>query len=133
MLEPPLPWLFSEHFDYTKQERLFHYQPSQLVGIIYGAKMLETEKNRIKELLKERRDWRVYHDNENIIEFSFIEYDAVLSSNQREVEIKPTGLLTYNTIPTSDPNFDRLYKEMLDGWGWERYQNGSGSRKMKVD
>ncbi|MBP1618251.1 MAG: hypothetical protein H6Q14_2078 [Bacteroidetes bacterium] len=133
MLEPPLPSLFGEHFDYTKQERLFHYQPSQLVGIIYGAKMLEPEKNRIKELLKERRDWRVYHDNENIIEFSFIEYDAVLSSNQREVEIMPTGLLSYNTIPTSDPNFDRLYKEMLDGWGWERYQNGSGSRKMKVD
>lgn len=133
MLEPPLPWLFGEHFDYTKQERLFHYQPSQLVGIIYGAKMLETEKNRIKELLKERRDWQVYYNNENIIEFSFIEYDAVLSSNQREVEIKPTGLLSYNTIPASDPNFDRLYKEMLDGWGWERYQNGSGSRKVKVD
>jgi hypothetical protein len=131
MLEPPLPWLFGEHFDYTKQERLFHYQPSQLVGIIYGAKMEATEKNRIKELLKERRDWQVYHDNENTIEFSFIEFDAVLSSNQREVEIKPTGLLSYNTILTSDQNFDRLYKEMLDGWGWERYQNGS--RKMKVD
>jgi hypothetical protein len=131
MLEPPIPWLFGEHFDYTKQERLLHYQPSQLVGIIYGARMEATEKNRIKELLKERRDWRVYDDNKKTIEFSFIEFDAVLSSNQREVEIKPAGLLSYNTMPTSDPNFDRLYRELLDGWGWERYQNGS--RKMKVD
>jgi hypothetical protein len=131
MLQPPMPWLFGEHFDYSKQERLFHYQPSQLVGIIYGARMEATEKNRIKELLKERRDWRVYPDEYGTKEFSFIEYDAVLSPNQREVVIKPTGLLTYSTMPTTDPNFDRLYNELLDGWGWERHKNGS--RKMKID
>jgi hypothetical protein len=131
MLQPPMPWLFGEHFDYSKQERLLHYQPSQLVGIIYGARMEETEKNRIKELLKERRDWRVYPDEEGTKEFSFIEYDAVLSPKQREVLIKPTGLLSYTTMPTTDPNFDRLYNELLDGWGWERHKNGSS--KMKVD
>lgn len=131
MLQPPLPWLFGEHFDYSKQERLFHYQPSQLVGIIYGARMEAPEKNRIKELLKERNDWRFYLDNEKILEFSFVEYDAILSPNQREVLIKPTGLLSHTTIPATDPNFDRLYNEMLDGWGWERYKNGS--KKMKVE
>lgn len=131
MLQPPTPWLLGEHFDYSKQERLFHYQPSQLVGIIYGARMEATEKNRIKELLKERRDWRVYPDEEGAKEFSFIEYDAVLSPKQREVVIKPTGLLTYTTIPITDPSFDKLYKELLDGWGWERHKNGS--RKIKVD
>jgi hypothetical protein len=131
ILKPPMPWLFGDHFDYTKQERLFHYQPSQLVGIIYGAKMEMTEKNRLKELLKERREWRTYSVDEKMKEFSFIEYDAALSPNQREVVIKPTGLLSYITMSTSDPDFERLYKELLDGWGWERHKNGS--RKMKVD
>lgn len=131
MLQPPLPWLFGEHFDYTKQERLFHYQPSQLAGIIYGARMETSDKNRIKELLKERNEWRFYLDNEKVIEFSFVEYDAVLSPNQREVVIKPTGMLSYKIILPTDPDFDRLYKEMPDGWGWERYKNGS--KKIKVD
>ena len=131
MLQPPLAWLFGEHFDYTKQERLFHYQPSQLTGIIYGARMETVEKDRIKELLRERRDWHAYQEEEKIEDFSFFEFDAVLSPNQRSVIIKPTGLLSYMTMPPTDPNFDRLYNEWLDGWGWERRKNGS--RKMKYD
>ncbi len=39
ILPPPPSWLFGGHFDYSKQERLFHYEPSQLAGIIYGSRM----------------------------------------------------------------------------------------------
>ena len=131
MLQPPIPWLFGEHFDYTQQERLFHYQPSQLVGIIYGARMEVTEKNRIKEILKESRDWLSYSAMEKTIEFNFVEFEANLATNQRKVEIIPTGLMTYHTIPVSDPDFNRLYQEWQDGWGWERHDRGS--RKIKVD
>ncbi|HZL08387.1 MAG TPA: DUF2971 domain-containing protein [Prolixibacteraceae bacterium] len=131
MLQPPIPWLFGEHFDYTQQERLFHYQPSQLVGIIYGARTEVSEKNRIKEILKERSDWLSYSAIEKTIEFNFVEFEAKLATNQRKVEIIPTGLMTYHTIPVSDPDFNRLYQEWQDGWGWERHNKGI--RKIKVD
>src|SRR5665648_867808 len=106
MLQPPIPWLFGEHFDYTQQERLFHYQPSQLVGIIYGARTEVSEKNRIKEILKERSDWLSYSAIEKTIEFNFVEFEAKLATDQRKVEIIPTGLMTYHTIPVSDPDFN---------------------------
>jgi hypothetical protein len=131
ILQPPPPWLFGEHFEYTKQERLFHYQPGQLAGIIYGARMELSEKNRIKELLRERQSWRSYSDGSEVTEFDFFEFDAQLSTNQRHVTNKPTGLLSYKTIEPSDQNFERLYKEWQEGWGHIRFANGS--RKIKVE
>jgi hypothetical protein len=49
ILNEPIAWLFGEHFDFSQEERLLHYQPTQLVGIILGALMEQKLK---KEYMK---------------------------------------------------------------------------------
>jgi len=131
MLRPPIPFLFGEHFDFTKQERLFHYEPSQLVGIIYGARMELPEKNRIREILRERREWDIDFTKQKRIEFNFVEFEAKLSTKQRSVEVMPTGIITWQRIGVNDKNFERLYKEWQEGWGHER--DGVSSKRIKVN
>jgi hypothetical protein len=131
ILPPPPPWLFGEHIEYTKQERLFHYDPSQLVGIIYGARMASAEKNRIKEILQERKDWIDYNLTHKRIDFNFVEFEAKLSTMQRTVEISPLGIDTYKFIAVEEEDFVRLYKDWQEGVGFEI--NGSSSKRIKVD
>jgi len=126
ILSPPPSWLFGGHIEYTKQERLFHYEPSQLVGIIYGARMSDDDINRIREILKERKEWRYRTTNYKRIEFSFVEFKAKLSANQRTVEINPISL---SDMKPTDKNFDRLYAEWNEGIGWER-ENASSKRMV---
>ena len=130
MLPPPASWLFGKHIGYTKQERLFHYDPSHLVGIIYGARMTFDEKKRIHEILKERKEWFYRYPNYKRIEFNFVEFNASLSSKERKVDIQPLAMNPHNKISIGDKDFDRLYKEWQEGWGFER-EVGS-SRKIKV-
>lgn len=124
ILNPPPSFLFGGHIDFTKQERLFHYEPSQLVGIIYGARMTDDDRNRVREILKERKEWRYTTANYKRIEFSFVEFQAKLSANQRSVEINPISLM--DMTPT-DKDFDRLYSEWNKGIGWE-IENASSKR-----
>jgi len=123
ILNPPPSFLFGEHIEYTSQERLYHYEPSQLVGIIYGAKMELRQKQRIDEILKERENWININNNYKRIVFNFVEFQAKLSTNQREVEIIPTAIRNYNKITPKDKDFDRLFKEWKSGIGHERGKN----------
>ncbi len=131
ILPPPPSWLFGEHIEYTKQERLFHYEPSQLVGIIYGARMTVEDKNRIREILKERKNYIDRVANYKRIMFWFLEFEAKLSPNQRKVEIEPLNILSYKAIPLEDENFERLYSEWKDGVGHE--VENSSSKWVKVE
>jgi hypothetical protein len=131
ILPPPPSWLFGGHIDYTKQERLFHYEPSQLAGIIYGARMIEQEKNRVREILKERDNWIDNTSNYKRITFRFIEFEAKLSTNQRNVEVLPISIMGPIPIRPSDTDFERLYAEWKEGIGHER--DGNRSKRIKVD
>lgn len=131
ILRPPLSWLFGGHIEFTQQERLFHYEPSQLVGIIYGARMTDGEKNRVRQLLKERENWINRTVNYKRISFLFLEFEAKLSMNQRKVEIEPLNIISYMPIAPTDSNFERLYTEWKEGIGHER--DGNSSKRIKVE
>lgn len=131
ILPPPPSWLFGGHIEYTKQERLFHYDPGHLVGIIYGARMTKEEKNRIHEVLKERKDWIYSYPNYTGIEFNFVEFSASLSAKERAVTIKPISMNPHSTVPLNNKDFDRLYQEWQEGWGFEK--SDRGSRKIKIE
>lgn len=128
ILPPPPPWLFGGHIDYSKQERLFHYEPSQLAGIIYGARMTVEEKNRIKEVLEERKNLIDRISNYPKTVFRFVEFEAKLSTHQRNVDIKPISIMG---MPTTDKDFDRLYQEWLEGVG--HFRDGSSSKRINVN
>ena len=90
--------------------------------------MTVEEKNRVKEVLKERKNMLDRISNYNRTVFNFVEFEAKLSTNQRNVEIKPISLMNR---PTTDKDFDRLYKEWCEGIGYLRNENGS--RRIQVD
>lgn len=125
ILSPPPPWLFGGQIEYSKQERLFHYEPSQLVGIIYGARMSEQNKNRIREVLNHRKEWLEKTIDYQRIVFNFIEFEARMSTNNRGVDIVPISILGVNRILPTDEDFGRYYSEWKEGVGWERSAKGS--------
>ena len=126
-LPPPPPWLFGEQITYSRQERLFHYEPSQLAGIIYGARISIEDKIRIQEILKERKNFINEVSNYSRTVFNFVEFEAKLSTNQRQLNIEPISL---NGKPTIDKDFKRLYKEWQEGYGYKR--ENSSSRLIQV-
>ncbi len=131
ILNPPPSFLFGEHVNYTQQERLFHYEPSQLVGIIYGAKMDLKQKQRIDEILRERKDFIDCNHNYKRTIFNFVEFQAKLSTNQREVQISPICIRNYQKIKPNDKDFNRLFKEWNNGIGYEREKNSSKRIQVK--
>ncbi|MEP4802854.1 MAG: DUF2971 domain-containing protein, partial [Hyphomicrobiales bacterium] len=51
---PGVSWLFGEHLECTQLERLFHFRPTQLVGLIMGARMSSHQQSRVREICKAR-------------------------------------------------------------------------------
>jgi len=131
ILSPPPSWLFGEQIEYTNQERLFHYEPGHLVGIIYGALLTDNEKTRIYEILNERREWNYEYPDYKKIEFHFMEFNAKLAMNEREINIEPFAISNYKRIYKDEKDFDRLYKDWQDGWGFER--DNKSSKRIKVE
>lgn len=119
-LKPPIPWLFGSHFEFSKQERLFYYQPCQLAGIIFGARMSEENKKRILDILLQRQ-----HDISGSVDykrvmFKFVIFESTLSKGKREIEIRPEKILALSkNYDSSDPDFNKFLKEWTEGWGWE--------------
>ena len=62
VLDIQYPWMFGEHIDYSAEQRLFHYDVAQLVGIICGARMEEKIKDKKMRYKKfsERGIQRIY-------------------------------------------------------------------------
>lgn len=119
-LKPPIPWLFGAHFDYSPQERLFHFEPTQLVGIIFGARMSQKNKDRIYEILVERQERISRSVDYRRVIFDFLIFESMLSTNQREIEIIPHRILQLSQcIDTTDSKFEQRYKEWSESWGLE--------------
>lgn len=129
VLPPPLSFIMGGHTPYTKQERLFHYEPEQLVGIIFGARMKQEDKQRMHEILIERKDRLSHNFQKRPFNFNFVIFEAKLSTRQREVEINPIEIMSHPSINPGDKDFERLYKEWQQGWGWKK--NGEGSPKTQ--
>ncbi|OBR90156.1 hypothetical protein CLRAG_37630 [Clostridium ragsdalei P11] len=128
-LSSPIPWLFGEVVECSQQERLFHYQPNQLVGIILGARMDAKQKMRIREIIKEHMDLIALNPGNNSAVFNFLLCQATLPHNQRKVVIKEEEIFTLtSTISRDDSDFERYLQEWKEGWAIV-FNGSSGSRK----
>ena len=70
----------------SKHERLFHYDPSQLVGIILGARMSAEQRSQIEEIIQQKL-------NVHGLSFGFVIFDARLSTNTVKIEVTPVRIL----------------------------------------
>ena len=132
LLKAPLAWLFGEHVQFTKFERLFHYQPTQLVGIITGPQMREDFKQQVDEIVRERMKRRDYITNGTRTEvFDFVFFEAKLSDESRDIEVEPTKILTLSSeIKREDRRFAEKYQEWESGWAIVFEGEGKASRAL---
>lgn len=131
ILSPPPSWLFGKHIPYTNHERLFHYQPTQLVGIITGARISENDRNRILEIVTEKKE-QTYLAKKPYILFDFVTFEARLSTEQRIIEIHPTHILGATSLKPGDKGFDDRLSQWEKGWGLA-FHEGGACRKVQVD
>ncbi len=133
LLNTPQAWLFGENIEYTKYERLLHYDLTQLVGIVLGHRMCQEDKDRIKAIIKDKVD--SWHDfdrtNDSRYIFDFVLFEAELSSQKRVVEIKPKEI--YGGVKALTPNdegFEKKYNDWKEGYCIEF--SGNSARRVKI-
>ncbi len=115
VLDTPYPWIFGEHFKYTQEERLFYYQPTQLVGIICGAWMEKNSKERIVEIIKNNRNI-MWSNIKNDTVFDFVLFQANISNVSRSINIIPEMIFTGTEILHVDnPKFRPIYEAWQKG------------------
>ena len=123
------PWAFGEQIILSPLERLIHYEPTQLVGIIYGSRMKDEFKSRIREIIKQRIDQIAIGVEYSRVMFDFVIFESKLSNDSRSLQIKPLEIigLDSNGIKSSDTKFEEKYKKWQDGHGVHS-ENGRFSR-----
>ena len=133
VLNEPTPWLFGDHFDYSQEERLMHFQPTQLVGIIFGALMDQKLKDRIREIVYNRMI-KIYMNCKGCAVFDFVIFEAAISNTSREVKVTPIEIRGPNfSIFQTDVKFELSYKYWEDGWAIPFDETGRGaSRKQFI-
>jgi hypothetical protein len=131
VLETPMKWLFGDQWEYSIQERLFRYEPTQLVGVVFGARTKENDKTRIFQILEERNDRIAKSVDYPRIIFSFVAHQATISDRGRKIEVHPLKFVSsVHSETPGDPEFDRLYGDWRDGYSYEL--NGNRASRIHV-
>lgn len=132
ILNSPSSFMFGDKFELSKQNRLFHFHPDQLIGIIYGSRMTNENKTRIKEIIIEKEKNNEFGEFNRLIS-SFMLFDSHLSHKSKEVEICPIEV--FNAGKWYDKNndkFDSMYSEWKDGFVIEFDQKTGKGRRRKI-
>ena len=127
VLEQPTPWLFGNRFEYTQDERLFYYNPTQLVGLICGAWMDNDIKKRIKEIISYNREQIWLNIKEDAV-FDFVLFQAKISDEKRGIQIIPE--LIYSSTQTYQQS-DKTFNDKFERWekGEAIFFNDKGGAK----
>ena len=116
LLYPTYAWIMGKHIEFTKEERLFYYEPTQLVGIILGALMDENYKDRVKEIVK-RNNRKIAETHKEGAIFDFVLFEASMLNNRREVSVQPTEIYRWGDVITKDnKDFYSRYQDWNNGW-----------------
>jgi Protein of unknown function (DUF2971) len=128
-LSPPTPWLLGVHLDYSPQQRLFHYEPTQLVGVIFGTRSSHQVKQRILDIIEIRQEWIAASTEHKRMIFDFVVFQAHLDKDQRSVGISPQKIYSLvKTLDLDSADFSERYKCWMEGCGLEF----EGSRCSRV-
>lgn len=115
MLPQPNKYISGES-SLTNFQRLFHYDFSQVVGIIFGARMKENEKLAIKEIINAKLEKRFRDLGDKSTKthvFDFLYQQAEICSSSRVVRISDQGLISMGTHLTIGSEY---YERQLKAW-----------------
>lgn len=87
-------------------DRIFHYNNSQITGVIYGMRMSESDKNLVREILLRKSEDRFKDSQNDMYLFDIVAFDASFDDSRHAVAIKPTEIYDCgNAIDRSNSNF----------------------------
>lgn len=129
-LRSPASWLFGERVEYSRQERLFRFEPSQLVGVILGARASDETRKRVLEIVAERRDeLSASRDYKRTI-FDCLVQQAELSTRGRQILVKPTHIFGLgDCVAPENKEFEKRLSDWKKGCGLE-FDGTRGARKV---
>ena len=116
VLSSGIPWLAGERLSLSPHQRLFHYESTQLVGIIIGTKMSKEQRHKIEQIISEKVSrWYIDSEGERIIS-DFVLFEEKLSETNREVEILPYKIYGgVKPIGKNDKNFEKRFEDWKAG------------------
>lgn len=120
LLSISFPYITGATPTLSTYHRLFHYDPSHLVGIIIGAKMTEVERYRIKDIITDKvmrlNSCTDLKRNVNC----FVLFEEKLSESNRKVIIEPIEIYKGGTvIDKTHPDFISIYDTFKEQVGFD--------------
>lgn len=115
LLPEPKKWI-SGVSNYSNLKRLFHYDFSQVAGIIFGARMTEHEKNTIRDIVNFKLTERFSNlgaSGEKKYLFDFLFQEAEICTSSRAVKIKDLELNSMSSILNPGSEY---YERQLKKW-----------------
>lgn len=115
LLPKPSKYISGES-SFTNYQRLFHYDFSQVVGIIFGARMREHQKLAIKEIIDAKLEERIRDlggKSTKTHVFDFLYQQAEICSSSRVVRITDQDLISMGTHLKVGTEY---YERQLKAW-----------------
>lgn len=101
-------------------QRLFHYDSSQLAGIILGAKMQPEQKAQIHEIVKQKIVMLNSESKEHIRPVDFVIFKARLSTDKINIDMDPLEIYTTKGVfNKAQGDFERLFDNWKKQTQWD--------------
>ena len=111
LLPAPSGWGAGE-IEYSKNLRLFHYDPTQLVGIIFGSRTTEEAQKRVMEIVSDKQFMLAKNGDLKNSPNIFMFFQAKMSNFERHLEINPIGgNFAGDFIRPEAPCFKNFYRQ----------------------
>ena len=133
LLSSGVQWLAGDILKLSVQQRLFHYESSQLAGIIFGARMLSKQRERIIEIIQEKIAYFFHDDSKSEKTFSdFMLFEEKITNDERKIVVKPVEIITdTSSIKPENATFQERYIDWQDGWALKFCENGCKRVKLE--
>ena len=117
VLQSGISWLAMEQLSLSPHQRLFHYDPIHLAGIIVGVNMPQEQRRKIEEIMAEKARRQVESIEAETVTFDIVLFEEKLSPINRTVEIVPYRIYSeIRQIDKTDKDFGEHLKKWEEGY-----------------
>lgn len=117
-------------------DRIFHYDSSQIAGVIYGMRMTEDNKKLIRDILLRKSSERSISPRDDAYLFDIATFEAHFDDNKHNISIIPTEIFADGrVIDKSDPKFDEKLVSWTSGEALhiQRTESGISCKRVTLD
>ena len=117
-------------------DRLFHYNNSQIAGVIYGMRMSESDKRLVREILLRKSKERYMESQDDTYLFNIVAFDAHFDDTQHSISIEPSEIFDCGkAIDKSSEHFSNKFASWEKGEAFHIHttEKGRGSSRVILD